>query len=98
LEIGLTIVNATQDPSAIDFMDFDVALPAIAEIQAMPVSWTCSEEKIAGKRKARAMAAEKQQQIQAAPAAAALIKAQAKAGLEAGAKTSVVIPGKRPGG
>ena len=80
LEIGLTIVNATQDPSALDFMDFDVALPAIAEIQAMPVSWTCSEEKIAQKRKARAVAAEKQQQIQAAPAAAALVKANAVAG------------------
>jgi hypothetical protein len=93
LEIGLQIVNATQDPSVLDFMDFDIALPAVAEIQAMPVSWTCSEEKIAAKRDMRVKAAERQQQIQAAPAAAAMIKAQAVAAKQAGAKATVNLRG-----
>jgi hypothetical protein len=80
LEIGMTVVNATGDPSVLDPLNFDVAIPAIAEIQAVPESWMCSAEQIAAKRKNRSDAAAKQQQIQGAPAAAALIKAQAVAG------------------
>ena len=84
LETTLTIVNATQDPSLLDVYDFDTALPEIADIQGSPVSWMASPQMIAQKRQARAQATERQQQIQEAPAKAAMMKAQAvqaKAGM-----------------
>lgn len=80
LETALTIVNATQDPSVLDTFDFDVIMPQVAEIQAVPESWMASPEKIAAKREQRQASIQKQEQIQAAPAAAALVKAQATAG------------------
>lgn len=79
VETGITIANATQDPSVLDRFDFDVALPEIADIQAVPTRWMADDEKLAAKRKARADAAGRQEQIQAAPAAAALVKAQSVA-------------------
>lgn len=73
------LVNITQDMSLLDPFDFDVAIPAIADIQAVPVSWMADDAQIAGKRKSRAAAQQRQEAIQAAPAQAAMIKAQAVA-------------------
>lgn len=81
LEQGLAIVNATQDPSVLDRLDFDVAMPAIAEINGVPESWIASDDAVAAKQKARAQAQQRQEQIQAAPAAAAMMKAKAAAGV-----------------
>ncbi len=80
------LVNITQDVSLLDTFDFDTAIPQIAEIQAVPESWMADGKKVAEKRKQRAQAQQVQQQIQAAPAQAAMMKAQevqAKAGMEA---------------
>ena len=71
------LVNITGDASLLDPFDFDVAIPAIAEIQAVPFSWMAPPEKIAMKRKARAQSQAQQAQIQALPAQAAMMKAQA---------------------
>jgi Bacteriophage head to tail connecting protein len=79
LETAVTVANSTQDPSVFDVFDFPVALPEIADIQAVPTRWMADQDQISQKQKARAAAAEKQQQIQAAPAAAALVKAHAQA-------------------
>lgn len=79
------IVGITGDTSLFDPFDFDVALPAIAEIQGVPEPWMASAEAIQAKRKARAEQAQVQQQIQAAPAAAAMMKAQAAASKRTGA-------------
>jgi uncharacterized protein YPO0396 len=87
IESTLTIVNATQDPSILDRFDFDTALQQIAEIQAVPESWLASDEDIQAKRQQRAQAQAKQEAIQAAPAQAAMMKAQAvqqKAGMANG--------------
>jgi hypothetical protein len=67
----------TQDPSLLDPFDFDTAIPAIAEIQSVPTSWMADDQAIARKRQNRAKAQQVQQQIQAAPAQAAMMKAQA---------------------
>lgn len=80
LEQVLTIVNATQDPAPLDRFDFDAMIPDVARIQAVPEAWMASDEQVAAKRDQRAKQLEQQQQIQAAPAAAALVKAQAVAG------------------
>lgn len=71
------LVNITQDPSLLDPFDFDTAIPEMAEIQAVPVSWMSSDQAIAQKRKNRAQQQAKQQQVQAMPAQAAMMKAQA---------------------
>ena len=77
LETVLTIVNATQDPAPLDRFDFDVAVPEIAMIQAVPERWLADDEAVAKKRDARAKQAQQAAQIQALPAQAAMIKAQA---------------------
>jgi hypothetical protein len=70
------LVNITGDPSLLDPFDFDTAIPAIAEIQAVPESWMATGQMIQQKRQGRAQSQAKQQQIQALPAQAAMIKAQ----------------------
>jgi hypothetical protein len=73
------LVAITGDPSLLDPFDFDVAIPAISEIQAVPTSWMADAAKIAQKRKNRAQQQEQQQKLQAMPAQAAMIKANAVA-------------------
>lgn len=74
------LVAITQDQSLLDRFDFDTAVPAIANIQSVPESWMSDDAKLAAKRKARADAAQRQEMIQAAPAAAAMMKARAASG------------------
>lgn len=74
------LVAVTQDPSLLDVFDFDTATPAMSRIQGTPEPWLASPNQIAQKRAQRQAEIRRQQQIQAAPAAAALIKAQAAAG------------------
>jgi hypothetical protein len=72
------LVNITGDQSLLDPFQFDRAIPDIAtNIQGTPEPWMATEQEIAGKRQARAQAAKTEQAIKAAPAAAAMIKAQA---------------------
>ena len=73
------LVNITGDPSLLDPFDFDVATPEIAQIQSVPERWMADDAKIAQKRKARAQQQEQQAKIQAMPAQAAMLKAQAAA-------------------
>ena len=73
------LVAITQDPSLLDPFNFDVAVPRIAEINSVPVSWMATDQEIQNKRRARAQAQARQQQIQALPAQAAMVKAQAVA-------------------
>lgn len=84
LESVKELVNITQDMSLLDRFDFDTAIPDIANIQAVPERWMADDEAVAGKRKGRAQAQARQEAIQAAPAQAAMMKAQAvqtKAGM-----------------
>ena len=93
VETAKEITNITQDASYLDTFDFDIALPAIAEIQSVPESWMASQEKIDKKRQARAEAQKRQEQIQAAPAQAAMMKAQA---VQAKAGVLPAGPGQAP--
>ena len=82
------IVNITQDPSVLDQFDFDVISREVADIQSVPESWMADPKLVEKKRTKRQEAMDAQQQIQAAPAAAAMMKAQAvqqKAGGQQGA-------------
>jgi hypothetical protein len=73
------LVNITGDPSLLDPFEFDVAVPAMADAQAVPESWMSSKMQIGKKRQNRAQSQAEQQKIQALPAQAAMVKAQAVA-------------------
>jgi len=73
------LVNVTQDPSLLDTFAFDRATPEIARINKVRESWMATDQEIGQKRQNRAKQQAKQEQIQAAPAQAAIIKARAVA-------------------
>lgn len=85
MEMTKEVSAATGDPSYMDTLDFDTAIPEIGQINGAPEPWMSTPDKINAKKEQRAKAAQTQQQIQAAPGAAALMKAQAVAGKEAAA-------------
>lgn len=91
VEFSKELINITQDPSHLDWADLDVAMPEMADITGSPASWTASNDKIDEKRKARAQAMQQQMKIQALPAEAAMMKAQAAA-----AKAGTVPPAQAP--
>jgi hypothetical protein len=66
---------ATQDPSLLDYINWDIAAPQMADIYGTPATWLNSADTIKQKRMARAQAMQQQQQIEAAPAAAGIMKA-----------------------
>ena len=74
LDMATQFFTATQDPSALDWFNFDAAMPAIQDINGSPVAWTASPEEVQTKRAARAQAQQAQQMIEAAPAAAGALK------------------------
>lgn len=73
----LTIAQVTQDPGALDWIDWDTAAPELADINAVPSRWIADEEKVAAKRQGRQQQAAVQTAIDAGPAVAGLIKAGA---------------------
>lgn len=77
LDMAMTIVNATQDPSPLDRFDFDAAMPAIADIQGVPPSWMADDDQVAQKRQSRAQEKQQAAQVQSMPAQAAMLKARA---------------------
>jgi hypothetical protein len=77
VEFARQIAVDTQDPGYLDRFDFDAAIPEIAEINNSPIRWMADDRKVQMKRKSRADNAAREQQIQAMPAQAAFLKAQA---------------------
>ena len=74
------LVAVTQDQSLLDPFNFTEATRGIADIQSVRESWMADDKQIAAKAKNRADAAKRQEMIQAAPAAAAMMKARAASG------------------
>ena len=70
-------INITQDPSPLDHIDFDAAVPDILDIQAVPIRWQRSLDRVQEIREGRAQAAEQRQVVEAAPALASVAKAAA---------------------
>lgn len=94
------LVNITQDMSLLDPFDFDAAIPEMATISNVPARWMADDKAIQDKRKARAAQQQKQEQIRAAPAEAAMLKARAavaKSGAgQAPGQTGFAGPGGAP--
>lgn len=68
-------VAVTQDPAPLDWVDWDEAMPDLMDIQAVPPRWVRSKDAVQALREGRAQAAAEQQMIEAAPAAAGVMKA-----------------------
>jgi Bacteriophage head to tail connecting protein len=79
VEHGKELIQVTGDPSILDPLNMDKAMVGIAQIQGVREDWMATDEEIATKRKNRAKSQQTQQQIQALPAQAAMVKAQAVA-------------------
>lgn len=75
VEMALQVVNVTQNPEPLDHFDWDVIVPELAHQQAVPARWMRTMAKIQEIRDGRAEQAETQTMIEAAPAAAGLMKA-----------------------
>lgn len=74
LDTALAFFEATQDPSPLDWFDFDTAMPAIQDINGAPTEWTRTAEEVAEIRRQRAQQQEMQQAVEAAPALASAAK------------------------
>ncbi len=79
VESTLNIVNVTQDPAPLDHYDWDVIVPEINAINGVPAKWMKDIAAVEEIRAQRAEAQQVQQMTDAAPGAAALINAGAKA-------------------
>lgn len=85
VESALEVAGQMGDPSLLDPFAFDRAIPAIADIQGVPESWMASPDEQAQKAQARAQAKQQEQQIQALPAQAAMLKARNTVAKQGGA-------------
>lgn len=76
VESALNVASATGNPEPLDHFDWDVIVPELSDINAVPVRWRNSVEKIQAIRQGRAQQQQKQDMVNAAPSMAALAKAQ----------------------
>ncbi len=79
VEVGTQVASATQDASVFASINMDKGMRLVADVNNVPESVMASDDEIDQKRQQRAKAAKAQQQLQAMPAQAAMIKAQAVA-------------------
>lgn len=84
LDTAANYAKMTGDADALDYFNFDVAMPAILDINGAPSAWVRSEDEVAARRDGRNQAAQAAQAIEAAPAMAGVMKAMPQ-GAKAGA-------------
>ncbi len=76
LDGALNIVQITQDPSVLDWFDFDEAMPEIQDISGAPTAWTRTEDEVAAIRARREQERQQDKAIAAGPSIAAMAKVQ----------------------
>lgn len=74
LETAINYSQATQDPSALDWLEIDTAMPEIADIQGTPARWVSTPDQVQQKRTGRQQAQAQQHLADAAPAIASILK------------------------
>jgi hypothetical protein len=75
IEMSLQVVNVTQNPEPLDFFDWDVIVPEVADIQAVPMRWMKTIDAVQAVRAGRKEQQDMQTAIQAGPSVAAMAKA-----------------------
>lgn len=68
------VASLTQNPAPLDHFDFDVIIPELSQIQAVPYRWMMTPEKLDALRKGREQQQATQQVIDAGPTIAAITK------------------------
>jgi Bacteriophage head to tail connecting protein len=79
LDIAHQVAINTGDPSIYDYFAFDRIIPDVGRINEMPTRHSATPQEVQAKQKNRNAAQQRQQELQAMPARAAMIKAQAAA-------------------
>jgi len=82
LDMAVEFFNVTQNPEPLDWFNFDEAMPAIQDINGAPTEWTNTADSVKKIREKRQEAAEQKQMIEAAPAAASVVKTAADVGAQ----------------
>lgn len=77
IETALKIATEAQNPAPLDHFNWDVIIPELSDIGGVPKRWLNDPKIIQQIREGRAQQSETDQAIQAGPAQAALIKANA---------------------
>lgn len=80
-QMGYEHASATQDPSALDWINVDASMPALANHMSVPVQWVATEDQVKAKRDARAKQQEDAMVAQNAPAIASVATAAMKNGM-----------------
>lgn len=71
-------VAVTGDPTPLDWINWDTAMPDVMESQAVKMSWRKSPEEVAALRQGRQEQADIKQMVDAAPAAASVMASSAR--------------------
>lgn len=74
IEVALNIAERTQNSEPLDYYNWDVITPEINRINGTPERWMNSAQRVAEIRQGRAQAQQQQQAVDAAPAAASVVK------------------------
>lgn len=74
IEQFLTVVNVTQDPTPLDHFDWDKIVPAVADINSVPLHWMKDPKVVAQARAQRLKQQQEQQTLNAAPGLAQAAK------------------------
>jgi hypothetical protein len=77
VEQTMIAVQATQDPAPLDWVNWDIVQPELAEINGVPSRWVATVEQVEKKRGDRNQQQSVQTAIDAGPSVAALVKAGA---------------------
>jgi len=83
-QFAAEIATQTQDPSVMDWFNWDAIIPETADANGAPFRFINDASTVAAKRKGREQQQAVQQAIDAGPAAAAMMKAAAPQGNQAG--------------
>lgn len=75
VESTLSVANVTGDPSPLDHFNWDIIVPELSDINAVPARWRRSMDEVSKIRQGRAQAQQEQQALEAAPSAASIVKA-----------------------
>lgn len=78
-QFAAEVAAQTQDPSVMDFFDWDAIIPTVADINGSPFRFMRTMEQVQQLRQGRSQQAQSEQMIQAAPGVAAVTSAMAKA-------------------
>ncbi len=94
VDLTTGVVSATQDPEPFDLIDFDKALPEIADNWSVPVRWMSDPDAVAAKRQQRGQAQQQDALMKNAPALASAAKTASQMGSNQAGKAVAAVQGQ----